>query len=285
MANLFVTLPTPAANGSGAAVDASGMDANKTITVVYGANVRRPIVTIEISNDVGGVNWAPLVSFTGQGDRVVSCACRWMRATVTNFFDGPAPVVGVGALGNASLFVNPIAPAASGAGAAIDISMLPAFKTIQVATAFLGVLNVQISEDGGATFTTVASFTAPGQLSGVFTGDHLLLRRDGVPVVNPGLPLVNIAASSGGGGGGGGSGNAQRFTYVATGAEGDTFTLNLPAARANANYIAQVTGGGLAGQLLFDTPRTQYTVNSFQVKASAPLVAGDVLNISVEDLA
>ena len=46
----------------------------------------------------------------------------------------------------------------------------------------------------------------------------------------------------------------QRFKYTCTGAEGDVFTLTLPAARVDVNYIAQVS-------LLFGTGQTQYICN------------------------
>ena len=200
MGNLVVILPTNAANGPGAAVDVSSLDAVKTITVGSGGGVFQPIVTIEISNDVGGVNWSPLVSFTGQGEKQLTVAAHWMRANVSNFITGGAPSVGVGAADNACSFASPAVPVGIGNlfGAALDISQLPGFMTIQVVGPFGGTINVQVSDDNQATFHTIASFNAPGQLSVQAVGDHMRLHRQNVPVTNQNVPVVSVAANSGG---------------------------------------------------------------------------------------
>lgn len=76
----------------------------------------------------------------------------------------------------------------------------------------------------------------------------------------------------------------QRFTYTATGAEGASFDITLPAARLSTDYVAQVTGGGLAFQLTFDVPLTGYTLTKIHVNSSAALTVGDVLIVDVADL-
>lgn len=84
-------------------------------------------------------------------------------------------------------------------------------------------------------------------------------------------------ADCGTGGGGTGNLSGQAWQYVATGAEGDAFTVTLPTPNANANYIIEATGGGLAAFLLFDTDT--YTANDFRLKCSAAPTAGDVINL------
>ena len=73
----------------------------------------------------------------------------------------------------------------------------------------------------------------------------------------------------------------QSFQYVATGLEGAAFTVNLPVPQPNTNYQAIVTGNGLTNLLLFDAPASAYTLNSIQVKTSAPLTLGDTIGIVI----
>ena len=79
-------------------------------------------------------------------------------------------------------------------------------------------------------------------------------------------------------------GNRQAFIYVATGTEGDSFVVALPAARASVNYIARASGAGLAASLVFDCPTSQYLVDRFRLDCSAAPAAGDHIAITVEDL-
>lgn len=83
-------------------------------------------------------------------------------------------------------------------------------------------------------------------------------------------------------GGGAGGGNPQNFEYVATGAEGTYFVVNLPVARGNVNYGVQVSSESTANTYAFayDTK----TVNSFKVRTSAQLANGEKLTFLVEDL-
>jgi hypothetical protein len=79
------------------------------------------------------------------------------------------------------------------------------------------------------------------------------------------------------------TGNRQAFIYTATGLEGNSFDITLPAVRADTNYIAQVSGGGLAALKTFDTPRSLYTTTKFHVISSSPMALNDVLNIVVQE--
>ena len=289
MSYVQVNLPAPAANGSGAAVSVAAFGATKTITVSAGNGVSPPSVIIEVSNQSSPTKWAPLAFFQGGGDVTVDVACRWMRATVTNYTDGSAPTVDVGGQDDGTSFATLVAPAGSGNGAGVDTGTLGPFKTVHVAGPFQGACNIEISQDDGVTYQQALSFLSgqSGVQSAVFVADKMRVSRNGVPESEPGTPIVNIGATdSGGGGGGGGGGNEQSFEVELEGSEGDEFTINLPSARAATPYNVQMTVGGpsantlMAYKVLTDT-RTSV---SFDVQLGRDAAAGDVLMFVVKDL-
>lgn len=324
MANQFLALPAPAANGAGAAVDVSTFGGQKTVAVTGTGFPLQPTVVIEFSNEAAPTGWAQLCSFPIPGEKTVFVAARWMRARVTNYRGGGAPDVAVGGDDTEADFATVVAPAGSGAGAGVDISALEDFKTIHVASSFRGVLNVEISEDGGATFQQLCSFYGPGFKSFAFTAEFVRVTRVGVPNVNPGLPVINIGAVTAGGGAGGllledngapvGAGvfttlnfegdvvvadagggvadiaiggltNLQIFSYTATGAEGDLFQINLPAARPDALYQVQVVMAGPAANTIRSVRplASSRTVNDFDIELSGDAELGDVFWFIVAD--
>jgi hypothetical protein len=138
MANLFVNLPAPAANGAGAPVDVSAM--GKTKSIVCGGGFAAT-VNVEYSTDVAGAGpWAPLATFLQAGNLTIDVAAHWMRA-VTSSYQGGAPNVDVGSSDAGSLFA--LLPAA---GTPVDVSALPLLKTVVTPSGFAG--NVEVSEDG-----------------------------------------------------------------------------------------------------------------------------------------
>lgn len=207
MSNLFINVPSQAANGAGAAVDFSTMGASKSI-VVTGAwpETMQPTIAIEVNNDPGAAagTWAPLVTFQGGGEKVADVAAHWIRAVVSNFKGGTAPQIDIGGQLEAdpALFVQLVAPAGTGVGAAVNISALGSFKSIHTANAFRGTTIVEMSTDGATEWAQPFSTQAPGLQSGIFTASFARVRRVGVPQVNPGLPVVNIGATNPPGGGG-----------------------------------------------------------------------------------
>ncbi len=206
MGNLFFSIPAPAADGSGAPVDVSALGATKTI-IISGSWVLPPTTNIEISNSVvpGAGGWQSVLTVQGAGGAIVPVAARWMRATVARLRGFDAPIVNVGGSDVGASFAALGAPAGNGVGSPVDASTLPLFKTIQVGGPFRGVLIVEASTDGGATYGQIAAFNTPSAYSIEFTADFLRVRRGGVPQTRPGLPTVNIGAcdvASGGGGGG-----------------------------------------------------------------------------------
>ena len=164
---------------------------------------------------------------------------------MSNFKGGQAPEVWVGSTDAGASFAALGAPVGNGAAAAVDVSTLPLFKTVQIGGTFRGEVIVEISEDGGVTWgQPFPGFQAPGFASEILAADFMRVRRVGVPANTPGLPIVNVGACDVGGGGGGGSGNPQLFEYVAVGGEANPFTIAAAqgfVARATNTYQVQVT--------------------------------------------
>lgn len=211
MAFVSIHLPAPAADGPGAWVDASALGATRTITVEGNGGVFSPFVTIECSNQDTPTVAYSLATFQLANELTFEVACTWMRAVVSNYKGGGAPTVNVGgddASGTSSLQL-PV-PVGNGQGAAVDVSSLPTFKTVQVGGKFGGTLLVLVSEDGGATYSQAFSFqTGSGFSTIVIAADFMRVARVGLPLVAPGQPIVWVAATEVGGGGGGGGIDVQ----------------------------------------------------------------------------
>jgi hypothetical protein len=76
----FVSIPMPAANGAGAAVDISTL--GDFVTIVVGGSFKGAVVSFEISED--GVDYAPLFSFAGQGGtKSALITASYIRSNVT----------------------------------------------------------------------------------------------------------------------------------------------------------------------------------------------------------
>lgn len=96
----------------------------------------------------------------------------------------------------------------------------------------------------------------------------------------PSKPFISRGVDDGGGG----SDTTQRFTYECDGSEGSDFFITLPAARADDDYIPQVTNGGVTELLVFDCPDIvagDRTTTQFRVITSAAVQAGDLLDVVV----
>lgn len=215
MANQFVNLPVPVGNGVGAAVDVSSFGASKS--VVVGGNAQAQI-TVEINNDAAQLgSWSALKTVQNTGEFVVDVACRWMRVRVAgyNSYAGGAPNVDVGGDDAGTSFAALAATPGNGVGAAVDVSALGIFKTVQVGGDYRGMVIVEVSEDGndyGQPFAFQSQ--SPGFKSMAITAEFMRVRRVGVPKVDPGLPIVNVGAcEEGGGGGGGGGGGSSCLIY------------------------------------------------------------------------
>lgn len=211
MTQVFVNLPAPSANGSGAAVNVSTFGPLKTMLVAGGAVC---VVTIEMSNEPSPTNWAPVWVFQNGGVKSLEIAAHWMRATVQQYKSG-TPEVDVGGTNEGTTLAQLVAPVGFGVGAAVDTSLLGLFRTVHVSGAFKGQVNIEVSEDGTSKWATVFSFQKGGQKSQTIAAKFMRVSRSGVPQLNLGQPTVYIgctdAISGGGGGVSGGSSNIFVF--------------------------------------------------------------------------
>lgn len=271
MSNDFLALPAPAADGPGAWVDTSSLGALRTITADLSGGT---FVTIECCNQLVPTVAYPVAAFQATGETTIQVAAHWMRAVTSNYSGAGAPVVNLGGTNDATTTDQIVAPVGSGNGAAIDVSALAPFKTIQVTGGFSGTVNIDISEDGGTTYATAFSFSKGGYASGLFVADHVRINRVGV---NGGtLPEIWIGATTPGGGSAGGGavpiifGSGQdgaavfdgsnAFTFAAK--AGSVYTLNRDVFLADGSSIEAGCTLKTAGFKLFCNGR-------FWVKANA----------------
>jgi len=258
MSNIYTSLPVPAGNGVGAAVDVSPLGALKTIVVVGTAQCT---VNVEYNNDPAQLgSWQSAATIQNSGAQTVQVACRWMRTRISNFNVnvGGTSGVNVGGINSGSLFTALPVPAGNGAGAAVDVSAFGGtFKTVQVGGPFRGTLIVEVSEDGTVEWAQPFSFGAPGADSQVLIARFMRVRRVGVPVISPGLPVVNVGfalvadVSSGG-------------AIVADGNYGDV-TVSLAGTQWTVNPLPESRIVGLVADLAARVPITR------QITTTAPL--------------
>jgi hypothetical protein len=293
VANLFVNLPIPAGDGSGAAVDCSTLGSEKTIIIgqTPGPNGEafRCTLNLEMSNaavaPVPDNEWAPVATYQAPGDQVVAIAAKWLRIRrSSSLTPAGTPTCDIGANDDGASIVNLPATAGDGSGANVAATTLGPFKTVTIGGAFRGNVNIEISDDG-THFSPVFSFTNNGGMdSATFTANWLRVSRDGTPVVSPGLPIVNIGAANEPSGGGGGGG--LQFFAVPGIVGVSSYAVLLPAPRANPNYevIAIVnTPGANAIKAITIDPSTITNVG-FTAVLSIGAEAGDVLVFLIHDL-
>lgn len=241
MANLFFNIPVPAANGSGAPVDVSTAGASKTISVT-GPFVAS--VTIEFTNEVVPTQWAPLVTFNVPDGIVMNAAARWIRATVENYKSG-TPECDIGTDDAGTTFATLVAPVGNGVGAAVDVSLLPIIKTVTVGGPFRGNVQIEISEDGITGWSQLGfGFNNPGAQTEQLTARWMRVVRTGVPLIDPGLPLVNVGGCPIGTPGGSSGASVMSSCYIFR------------------------PGSGLAGPVVFDSFAALYAALAAERAAS-----------------
>ena len=284
MANFYLNLPAPAANGAGAWTLVSDLGFEKTIVV--GGNVRATI-NIEASTQFPfQVDDGPSVATflcPEQCQKTVYIGAAWMRVVVSDYKSG-TPTVFVGGNDDGISSANLNVTAGDGVGVATDISALGSVqKTVFVMSQFRGSAILELSEDNvtwaqGPTFVGGLTPT-PAYLNFQATAKFLRVRRQGVPVIAPGLPVVDVAIIR--------DVNVppsfddpELIRYTATGAEGSSFTVTLANTRDDADYFVSfmsqslVAASGISKTVL-NIPRGSRTTTQFVVNMSAPVEAGD----------
>ncbi len=191
MANLFLALPAPTGNGTGTAVDLSAFGKTKTFIVAGSWNMP-PIVTIEMNDDPSQAGtWAVVgASLQGGGSFTIDVVGQWFRVNVGGFRGGQAPDVNVGGTDDGTTLVNLPVTVGTGVGAAVAIPTVGPFKTAFVGGTFKGGVIVELSTDGSTDWAQEFAFSNGGQQTSVVVANWARARRIGVPVVNPGTPIV-----------------------------------------------------------------------------------------------
>jgi hypothetical protein len=95
----------------------------------------------------------------------------------------------------ANLFVNLPVSAADGVGAGQDTSAMGRQKTFTIQASFTGTVTIEISNDAGATWASLRSYTTPSQETIDVACQQIRVRRSGTSPV-PGLPNVDVASDN-----------------------------------------------------------------------------------------
>jgi hypothetical protein len=188
MSSINVNLPVPAANGAGATQNVAALGPVRQI-VVGGSYVGN--VHIQVSNEVspGADDWVTVASFTtGGGSMKMDIACINMRAVMAGFVSGTANA-DVSAWDQACEVQVMVVPAGAGAGTALNVANMDAFKSVVVGGAFTGQVIIEGSDDGTA-WVPWQSCTGRAALSGVAPFAQMRVRRSaggsGTPVISVG---------------------------------------------------------------------------------------------------
>ena len=189
MANLFLPIPVPSANGPGAAVNISAFGWIKSFSI-EGTLVGN--VTLEMSNDA--VTWAPIATLSVPGDICTSFAAVWVRANVGGFVQGAA-VLAVGGDDSGTLTTPvPVLPG-NGTGAPVNIAAFGQKKTVLYSGGPMYTdltVIVEISEDGVA-FSELITFSGPVPASKSFECSIEAIRTTVVGFV-AGVVTVSVTA-------------------------------------------------------------------------------------------
>jgi hypothetical protein len=86
------------------------------------------------------------------------------------------------------------------AGTPVDVSTMGGTRTVTVQNAFRGAVQIQFSNEGAAgPWATVLTFSNPGEATIELAGQFMRAIRTGVPIINPGTPVIGIAGTDAGG--------------------------------------------------------------------------------------
>lgn len=196
MANQFVNLPVPTGNGAGAPVDVSSFGPLKTVIVGGDAD---SVINVEFNNDAGQLGtWHTFMTFQPRGQQTNSVCALWMRVRQSgyNVNAGGTPTVNMGGTDAGCNFANlPVTPG-EGNGAAVNVSTLGNFMTVQVSDIFKGTVTVEVSDDGASEWSQPFSFNSAGAQTLQIVAQYMRVKRTGIIGQNPGLPVVNVGGAS-----------------------------------------------------------------------------------------
>jgi hypothetical protein len=215
VANQFIALAVPAADGAGAPTSVSAMDAVKTV-VVEGAFTGT--LLLEASSAAAGTDFAPVASFTS-GENfalTVSVVAARLRVRRTGTAGGPVPTVTLGLQDGQTLqLFAPVVPAnGSGPGASLSVATSGKLKTFQIGGGpYVGVVTVEGSEDG-ATWDTVVSFASGATPLQTVTSRLQFVRVNNRATQDVGAPAIVVLAAAQDDASGGGGGVASLMVFL-----------------------------------------------------------------------
>jgi hypothetical protein len=196
MDNLVVS-PALAAGGvgRGAWKNTSQMGRKKTVTVTGAFSGS---LTVEVGNNsLGGLNWAPLHSWSGPGTKSFEVACEAMRVysnIPTTGTDPPvSPTVDIASNDDGVQASAIPAPAGDGVGASINVELYGLFKSFVLSGTWDGTCTIEVSHDD-TDWTPVRSFTGSGRLFSLELACRYLRLRRGGCSASPGTPVLYVAA-------------------------------------------------------------------------------------------
>jgi hypothetical protein len=196
MANFSINLPVPAGDGVGASVDTSSFGRIKTF--ILSGEFGSATVTIEASAD-GGTTYAPLITFTRAGKKVIEIAASRMRTRVRGFNPVKLFTVEVDVAGNdnGGFFVALPLPAFNGLGAIVDTSSLGNFTSIIVTGNYPGAtITLETSEDG-VDFVECAMFAnGPRIVSKDLVALFMRVKVQGRKTVLPFTGSISVGATN-----------------------------------------------------------------------------------------
>lgn len=189
-----VNLNVPSLAGFGTPSDVSAMEGTKTIQVTNSAGVTEGLI-LQLSQD-GGVSWVNFDQFSFNERHCVYAPAIQMRVHRTKV-GATLPVVSVSASPNP--IVNISLPSASSSpwqGAATDVSSIGDTKLVTLTGAGAGEkIAIQVSDDGGVTWLTVATMVA-GDVPKQIVCDAALLMRTVRTAQGVGLPKVFVTGNA-----------------------------------------------------------------------------------------
>jgi hypothetical protein len=255
MPNSFLNLPVPAADGTGAAVDTSGLGPERTVTV---QGVFSGTITIEFSLVGLAGPWAELITFNGPGKRMFNFMGAAMRTTRTGTsptspgtanIDVAAPLTG-------GQYTSLAVPPGVGSGAPTDVSAFGINNTVTCLGAFTGVVLVQVSEDG-IDWLDCMAFTNPGWQRKDFTAQFMRVTRDGIA---SGAPVVSVGAANDAGSGGSTAGTNCFVMQPLGGQQGPTVFDDWTELYAALDETRTAAGGGCYTILFDDSLQTPIVI-------------------------
>lgn len=204
MALSLVSLAAPTSDGTGVPSSLAGLGRDK-IFIVAGTYTGNATISIEVSGSADGENFVPLITARRPGAHRVEVAAMRARVVVDGYdrVTPFAPDIDVAAEEGSDdpVTVALVAPAESGAGAAVDVSAMPDWRSVYVTGTWSGSVVIEGSQDGTNWTQITPGFQRPGMHTARSAVRFLRVTRDGFDRNLPGTPTIHVVGIVTAGGG------------------------------------------------------------------------------------